>query len=125
MTKQELFDNKVSKVMPMHIGNVYDKRMKAVEGYIDLFSVHSFSGSEVGTVLDDVVSTRGKMIRPRLLLLAGEFGSACKTAQDRLCKLAAIVEMTHMRYLMIFLKWQMNLHLNCLLLMAEHRWRFR
>ena len=96
MTKQELFDNKVSKVMPMHIGNVYDKRMKAVEGYIDLFSVHPFSGSEVGTVLDDVVSTRGKMIRPRLLLLAGEFGSACKTAQDRLCKLAAIVEMTHM-----------------------------
>lgn len=60
-----------------------------------MFTAHSFCGTDVGAVLDDAVSTRGKMIRPRLVLLASEFGPERKTAHELLNKLAAIVEMTH------------------------------
>ena len=83
-------------VMPVHISNVYDEQMKAVEDEIDLFSAHSFCGNEVGAVLDDAVSTKGKRIRPKLLLLVSEFGSERKIAAERLHKLAAIVELTHL-----------------------------
>ncbi len=82
--------------MPVHISNVYDEQMKAVEDEIDLFSAHSFCGNEVGAVLDDAVSTKGKRIRPKLLLLVSEFGSERKIAAERLHKLAAIVELTHL-----------------------------
>ena len=78
------------------IGNKLDERMKVVESYIDTFTEHPFCGTEVGSVLDDAVSTRGKMIRPWLLLAAAEFGPAWEEACDCLCKLAAFVELTHM-----------------------------
>lgn len=73
-----------------------DVLMQTVEGYIDSFAAHTLGGTEVGAVLDDAVGTRGKMLRPRLLLLAGECGPDFDAAQDRLCRLAAMIELTHM-----------------------------
>ena len=95
MTNPKILDEAARRVMSKLVGNVNDERMKAVEEYLSFFSAHPFCGVEVGAVLDDATVTRGKMIRPRLLLLASEFGPARKTAQDRLCKLAAIAELTH------------------------------
>ena len=80
----------------VRVRDMADEWMEEVEGYIDFFSSHPFGGTQVGDVLDDAAATRGKMVRPRLLLLAGEFGPEYETARDRLCKLAAMVELTHM-----------------------------
>lgn len=72
------------------------RALERVEHYMSLFSAHPFAGTNVGAVLDDATSTRGKMLRPRLLLAAGAFGPDFELAQDRLCKLAAMVELTHL-----------------------------
>lgn len=93
--KQKALDNKIRAALPKHLRSVYEERMEAVKGYIDFFSAHPFNGTDVGAVLNDATSSRGKMIRPRLVLLAGEFGPDWDSARDRLCKLAAIVELTH------------------------------
>jgi len=70
--------------------------IEKVNDYISIFSDHQFRDTKVGEVLDDVAATRGKMLRPRVLLLAGAYGPRFETAKERLLKLAAMVELTHM-----------------------------
>ncbi|MBS6951624.1 MAG: polyprenyl synthetase family protein [Enterocloster asparagiformis] len=70
--------------------------MHTVNHYMDLYSAHPFDGLEVGAVLEEATATRGKMLRPRLLLLAAAFGPEFESRKERLCKLAAMVELTHM-----------------------------
>lgn len=82
--------------MPKYFTRVSDEQIQKIREYMDLFMGHPFSGTAIGAVLDDAASSQGKMIRPRLLVMASEFGSACREAGDRLYKLAAIVEMTHL-----------------------------
>lgn len=67
-----------------------------VEKNIHIISEHTFAGTEVGEVLADAIGTRGKMIRPRLLLISGSFGPLFEERKDRLCMLAAMVELTHL-----------------------------
>jgi len=54
----------------------------------------------LGEVLAQVMQSRGKMLRPMLLLLAGRLGLGGRTApkgyQDRLCRLGALLELVHL-----------------------------
>lgn len=73
-----------------------EEALNKVRTYMKEISAHSFSGTEVGKVLDDALSAEGKMIRPRLLLLCGAIGPQWSEKYDTLCKLAAMIELTHM-----------------------------
>ena len=66
-----------------------------VKDYIRRFTAHALKGTETGAVLDDVLGSSGKMVRPRLLLLCSAFGPAREEQFERICMLAAMVEMTH------------------------------
>lgn len=70
--------------------------MEQVKKNMNLIGGHSFGGTQVGEVLDDAMGTTGKMIRPRLLLLMSTYGPDWKEKKDRLCMLAAMVELTHL-----------------------------
>ena len=78
------------------IETIREDWLDLVNTYIHIISEHSFAGTEVGEVLDDAIGTRGKMIRPRLLLISGAFGPFWKLKKDKLCMLAAMVELTHL-----------------------------
>lgn len=73
-----------------------DRHLEKVRRYIRAYTAHTLGGTPVGEVLDDAVSSCGKMIRPQLVLLAGQFGPDRDAVGDRLHQLAAIVEMTHL-----------------------------
>jgi len=49
-------------------------------------------GGAIGEILRDVGESKGKRLRPRLLLLAGRYGERFETARERLCRLGALVE---------------------------------
>jgi heptaprenyl diphosphate synthase len=83
-----------------YTGDRMGELLVKVDGYIRKFSARCawkhFVGNKVDAVIEDATSSRGKMLRPRLLLLASGFGPKAGTAAERLCKLGAMVEMTHM-----------------------------
>ena len=66
-----------------------------VKEYIGRFAAHSLGGTETGAVLDDALGTSGKMIRPRLMLLSSALGPDREERFERICMLAAMVELTH------------------------------
>ena len=70
--------------------------LELVKEWIRKITAHSLQGTETGEVLDHVLGSTGKMIRPRLLLLSSGFGPLREERLDRLCMLAAMVELTHM-----------------------------
>ncbi len=70
--------------------------LDAVQGKIREITRHSLAGTPVGEVLDDVLGNPGKMLRPMFLLLCGSLGPAYEARLDRLCMLAAMVELTHL-----------------------------
>ena len=73
-----------------------ESAMERVNYYIHKIAENSFAGTRTGAVLDDVLGSSGKMIRPRLLLLCSAFGPYPSERAERLCMLAAMVELTHM-----------------------------
>ena len=70
--------------------------IRRVKYYIQRIAENPVSGTQTGAVLDDVLDLSGKMIRPKLLLLSASFGPAFSEKLDRLCILAAMVELTHL-----------------------------
>ncbi len=82
--------------MPKYFAKVSDEQLVKVKKYIEQFTAHSFNGTKTGDVLCDATSSRGKMIRPRLVLMAAAYGSEELQENERLYQLAAIVEMTHL-----------------------------
>ncbi len=70
--------------------------LNRVKYYIRKFTEHSLAGTETGAVLDDMLASSGKMIRPRLLLLSSAFGPDREARKERLYMLGAFAEMTHM-----------------------------
>ncbi|MGI5089802.1 polyprenyl synthetase family protein [Treponema sp. OMZ 805] len=54
------------------------------------------SNTETGSIINDAVSSSGKMIRSKLLLLCGTLGPLWEAKKERLCALAALVELTHL-----------------------------
>ena len=96
MIKQMVLENSARRFMPKYFAKVSDEQLVKVKTYIEQFTAHSFGGTKTGAVLRDATSSRGKMIRPRLLLMAAAYGSAELERNERLYQLAAIVEMTHL-----------------------------
>lgn len=72
------------------------EELAQVDKYIDVFLETELETGVTADLFDLVRGTRGKMVRPILLLLAGRFGPDYCAARDRLCKLAAVVEVIHM-----------------------------
>ena len=79
----------------MNLAVAGEAELGRVKEYIRRFTAHALQGTETGAVLDDVLGSAGKMVRPRLLLLASAFGPAREERLERICMLAAMVEMTH------------------------------
>ena len=96
MIKQTLLETSARKFMPKLFAGISDDQVRRVKEYIKLYTQHPFEGTATGAVLDDAASSQGKMIRPRLVLMAGSFGTDRDDVRERLYKLAAVVEMTHL-----------------------------
>ncbi|MCL1976339.1 MAG: polyprenyl synthetase family protein [Firmicutes bacterium] len=67
-----------------------------VDNYIDEFLRTNQETGAVAQVLSSARLSRGKMIRPLLLLIAARFGSRYQERRQRLCKLGALIEIVHM-----------------------------
>ncbi|MDR2712400.1 MAG: polyprenyl synthetase family protein [Clostridiales bacterium] len=67
-----------------------------VDSYINEFLCTEEETDAVARVLSEVSNTRGKMIRPLLLLLAARFGPQYEPLRRQLCKLGAVIEIVHM-----------------------------
>lgn len=73
-----------------------DDEMEQVQDNMRMIASNNLSGTKVGEVLADSFRSRGKMIRPRLVLLCSSFGPLAHVRRDRICLLAAMIEMTHL-----------------------------
>ncbi|MCH4179428.1 MAG: polyprenyl synthetase family protein [Megasphaera sp.] len=83
--------------MPKYFAKISDGHIEKVKEYLALYMRHTFPGSSAtAAVLEDATASRGKMIRPRLLLMVSAYGPDYREARERLYKLAAITEMTHL-----------------------------
>lgn len=67
-----------------------------VRQYMRLIVKNPLSNTETGSIINDAVSSSGKMIRSKLLLLCGTLGPLWEAKKERLCALAALVELTHL-----------------------------
>ena len=70
--------------------------IERVKYYIHLIADYSIKESQVGAVLDDVLNLSGKMLLSKLLLLCAFLGTNWKNNKEKICKLAAMVELTHL-----------------------------
>ncbi|HAB94031.1 MAG TPA: polyprenyl synthetase [Lachnospiraceae bacterium] len=70
--------------------------MDSVESDIARISAHPYAGTPVGDVLDWAVSSKGKRVRPMLLILCSMLGPRCDERRNRLTLLAAMMEITHL-----------------------------
>lgn len=70
--------------------------MDCVESDIARITAHPYAGTPVGDVLDWAAGSKGKRIRPMLLILSSLYGPWCQSRKDRLTLLAAMMEVTHL-----------------------------
>ena len=70
--------------------------MEQVEQYLSEYLRNPGCGGSVGQIFRDLEQSKGKRLRPRLLLLAGRYGPDFRKARARLCRLGALVELVHM-----------------------------
>lgn len=76
--------------------SLMEKMADCVKKYIYLIIGDSLKKTEAGKVIDDAVASSGKMIRAKLLLLCGILGPLWEKNKEKLCALAAILELTHL-----------------------------
>ena len=72
------------------------RELSIVDEYIDELLGADTETNGVAEVFGSIRGSRGKMIRPILLLLTARFGPAYKGARQRLYKLGALIEIVHM-----------------------------
>ena len=73
------------------------QEMEQVEEYLSDYLRDPGYGGAVGNILHDMEMSKGKRLRPRLLLMASRFGKEQDPAgRERLCRLGALVELVHM-----------------------------
>ena len=70
--------------------------MDGVESDIARLTAHPYAGTPVGDVLDWAVASKGKRIRPMLLILCSLYGPRHRERRNRLTLLAAMTEITHL-----------------------------
>ena len=71
------------------------EELKIAEGYLQDYLSAEGNASQIRDILDDVSLSGGKRLRPQLLLLAAQFGPHYEERKERLCRLAALIEMVH------------------------------
>ncbi len=69
--------------------------LKIVESYLQDYLRAEGNASQIRDIMQDISLSGGKRLRPQLLLLAAGFGPLYAEKTDRLCRLAALVEMVH------------------------------
>ncbi len=73
------------------------KEMEQVEIYLSEYLRDPGYGGTVGDILRDMEMSKGKRLRPRLLLMASRYGEEQDASgRERLCRLGALVELVHM-----------------------------
>lgn len=70
--------------------------IEQVKQYMHLIADYSKKETEVGAVLEDALNASGKMFRTKLLLFCASLGPCYEEKKEKLCKLAAMVELTHL-----------------------------
>ena len=74
--------------------------LEKVEEYLREYLRDPGYGGAVGQILQDLEKSKGKRLRPRLLLMASRYGKSdtanAPETRDRLCRLGALVELVHM-----------------------------
>ena len=74
--------------------------LEKVEEYLREYLRDPGYGGAVGQILQDLEKSKGKRLRPRLLLMASRYGkndtANAPETRDRLCRLGALVELVHM-----------------------------
>lgn len=83
-------------VGPACVASIRNDQLDHVKAYIQDFTKHPFSATRTGIVLDTATDSQGKMIRPRLVLMAASYGPHSEREKETVYKVAAIVEMTHL-----------------------------
>lgn len=66
-----------------------------VERYITQFTEDLSRREPLNAILMDVLGASGKRLRPRMVLACGLTGKDFGTKKDRLCRMAALIEMVH------------------------------
>lgn len=82
--------------LEQHAGLLSCEWMDAVESDIERITAHPYAGTPVGEVLDWAIASKGKRIRPKLLILSSAFGPLHEERKGRLTLLAAMIEITHL-----------------------------
>ncbi|MDO5476971.1 MAG: polyprenyl synthetase family protein [Eubacteriales bacterium] len=72
------------------------QEMKLVESCLSDYLRAPETGHAVEQILRDMEQSRGKRLRPRLLLMASRYGTVHAENKERLCRLGALVELVHM-----------------------------
>lgn len=73
------------------------QEMEQVEKYLSDYLRDPGYGGAVGNILRDMQMSKGKRLRPRLLLMASRYGDGQEPGRrEKLCRLGALVELVHM-----------------------------
>ena len=90
-------DRKAGKPMNRYEEKELRQEMKKVEEYLSDYLRDPGYGGAVGNILRDMEMSKGKRLRPRLLLMASRYGEEqTPDGTERLCRLGALVELVHM-----------------------------
>ncbi len=73
-----------------------EQQMEEMEGYLEEYLRDPGFGGAITQILGDMAESRGKRLRPRLLLLASRYGPDFEKKRSRLSRLGALVELVHM-----------------------------
>ncbi len=73
-----------------------EESLNLVDDYIEHYAAPPAGNSEIGKIIRYAASSRGKMLRPRLLILAGMYGPEYENRHEKLCRLGALLELIHM-----------------------------
>lgn len=67
-----------------------------IKNNISLILDNQFKNTDVGDVLDYAISSVGKMVRSRLMILFASFSDNFEDYEDEACEMAALVELIHL-----------------------------
>ncbi len=73
-----------------------DTELELVDSYMREYLKDNLKTKVVGEILQEIMATSGKRLRPQLILMAGRFGPDYPACREQLCSLGALVELVHM-----------------------------
>jgi len=72
-----------------------ERELLQVAVYLEKFTEDRLHRQPLSSILKTAFSEQGKLLRPALILLTSRLGSGYPECSDRICRLAALVELTH------------------------------